>query len=487
MHRKSIRTLQLCAALVAGVLAVGADGADPQVVFQGRIDSSLESLPPPWQGVRVGDAWELVYCFDPLTPNVCDAPGFGCYPAIYNVVLRVGDAAETLTGEHVGSITVTSRPPTEADSYQVSFRFASGVEVVLAMRDPTGFALRDEHLPRCDELPAVLAFSSRRFTMSHQGPIGGMRGGGINRKNCDPQLQCRPCSECIADYNSDGGVDGQDVQAFFGDWEFGLPCADVNHDGGVDGQDVQRFYRLWENGLCCYTDPDFNGDGVVNCRDLCEFIDAWRAGEARADANCDRVVDNADLAEYRRAYLEAGGPPCAIPCCPEIRVDLDGDGRAGCADVCAFQRLFVEGADVADVNCDGRVDQSDLIAWTEAYRAAGGPECPRGGDFNLDGVIDCRDIRAFEQAMASHAASADLDCDGAITERDAVVFYRAYLDWNRDGQLMCQDFCFFKARWRGLDPQTDMNCDGVIDLSDLAAYTVLFNRYYAGPPCIPCP
>lgn len=55
---------------------------------------------------------------------------------------------------------------------------------------------------------------------------------------------------CIADFNDDGGVDGSDIEAFFLQWEDGLPEADVDHSGGVDGQDVEAFFRVWESGGC---------------------------------------------------------------------------------------------------------------------------------------------------------------------------------------------------------------------------------------------
>jgi len=55
---------------------------------------------------------------------------------------------------------------------------------------------------------------------------------------------------CTADYNSDGGIDGADVQAFFDDWEQGYAAADVNRDGGVDGSDVGFFFSQWEAGGC---------------------------------------------------------------------------------------------------------------------------------------------------------------------------------------------------------------------------------------------
>ncbi|MBX3384930.1 MAG: hypothetical protein KF864_15645, partial [Phycisphaeraceae bacterium] len=62
-------------------------------------------------------------------------------------------------------------------------------------------------------------------------------------------LADRP-TPCPADYNNDGGVDGADVEAFFADWEQGLPAADVNGDGGIDGADVEFFFAAWENGGC---------------------------------------------------------------------------------------------------------------------------------------------------------------------------------------------------------------------------------------------
>lgn len=55
---------------------------------------------------------------------------------------------------------------------------------------------------------------------------------------------------CFADYDMNGGVDGQDVEAFFDDWSQGLSAADTNFDGGVDGQDVETFFIQWSAGGC---------------------------------------------------------------------------------------------------------------------------------------------------------------------------------------------------------------------------------------------
>jgi hypothetical protein len=55
---------------------------------------------------------------------------------------------------------------------------------------------------------------------------------------------------CPADFNQDGGIDGGDIDAFFGAWEAGDGAADVNQDGGVDFGDVDTFFVAWENGGC---------------------------------------------------------------------------------------------------------------------------------------------------------------------------------------------------------------------------------------------
>lgn len=57
-------------------------------------------------------------------------------------------------------------------------------------------------------------------------------------------------ASCYADFDQSGGVDGQDVEAFFLDWQAGLNSADTNEDGGVDGQDVETFFRQWQAGGC---------------------------------------------------------------------------------------------------------------------------------------------------------------------------------------------------------------------------------------------
>ncbi|MFZ4573246.1 MAG: CHRD domain-containing protein [Phycisphaerales bacterium] len=53
---------------------------------------------------------------------------------------------------------------------------------------------------------------------------------------------------CFGDFNNDGGIDGDDVIAFFADWDANRACADVNGDTGVDGDDVIAFFNAWDAG-----------------------------------------------------------------------------------------------------------------------------------------------------------------------------------------------------------------------------------------------
>ena len=61
---------------------------------------------------------------------------------------------------------------------------------------------------------------------------------------------CISCPACPADYNKDGGVTGDDVSAFFADYEAGTGCADANVDGGITGDDIAAFFGVYEAGGC---------------------------------------------------------------------------------------------------------------------------------------------------------------------------------------------------------------------------------------------
>ena len=56
------------------------------------------------------------------------------------------------------------------------------------------------------------------------------------------------CNSCVADFNSDGSVNTQDVLAFLNAWSAGDSSADINGDGTVNTQDVLAFLNLWSAG-----------------------------------------------------------------------------------------------------------------------------------------------------------------------------------------------------------------------------------------------
>jgi len=53
---------------------------------------------------------------------------------------------------------------------------------------------------------------------------------------------------CLADFNGDGVVDTRDVLAFLNAWAAGDPRADINGDGVIDTRDVLAFLNLWTAG-----------------------------------------------------------------------------------------------------------------------------------------------------------------------------------------------------------------------------------------------
>ncbi|MFN9992005.1 MAG: reprolysin-like metallopeptidase [Phycisphaerales bacterium] len=55
---------------------------------------------------------------------------------------------------------------------------------------------------------------------------------------------------CAADFDNSGGVDGDDVIAFFAEWDGGANCADVDLSASTDGDDVILFFSVWDEGGC---------------------------------------------------------------------------------------------------------------------------------------------------------------------------------------------------------------------------------------------
>ncbi len=66
-----------------------------------------------------------------------------------------------------------------------------------------------------------------------------------------PSLEPSACSwaaACIGDFDRSGGIDGDDIGAFFASWQAGDICSDVDRSGGTDGDDIAAFFEAWQAG-----------------------------------------------------------------------------------------------------------------------------------------------------------------------------------------------------------------------------------------------
>lgn len=57
-----------------------------------------------------------------------------------------------------------------------------------------------------------------------------------------------PCERCLPDFDGDGVVDTRDVIVFLAAWNLGEPGADFNGDGRIDTRDVVLFLNAWVAG-----------------------------------------------------------------------------------------------------------------------------------------------------------------------------------------------------------------------------------------------
>ncbi|MFZ4573724.1 MAG: reprolysin-like metallopeptidase [Phycisphaerales bacterium] len=94
-------------------------------------------------------------------------------------------------------------------------------------------------------------------TTDQRGVSRPLDGDGDTLARCDIgafELQPGQCpwqvAGCAADFDNSGGVDGDDVIAFFEGWDASAPCADVDLTGSTDGDDVIVFFTLWDAGGC---------------------------------------------------------------------------------------------------------------------------------------------------------------------------------------------------------------------------------------------
>jgi hypothetical protein len=105
-------------------------------------------------------------------------------------------------------------------------------------------------LKNADTTPTVSATYAGFTNNTYAGPTLVVFGREATGPTCPWQTD-----GCYADYNNDGGIDGDDVIAFFADWDSSNLCADADASEGVDGDDVIFFFASW----------DASGGGFPGC------------------------------------------------------------------------------------------------------------------------------------------------------------------------------------------------------------------------------
>lgn len=219
--------------------------------------------------------------------------------------------------------------------------------------------------------------------------------------NGAPDL-CEPLSGgvCPGDMNTDGQVDGQDVQGVTncintGMSGTGVPCtrADIDNDGDNDAADLAAFVNILLNGIGV-DGLDDDGDGVGSCADFCPFDPAKTAagacgcGVSDADSDGDLTPDCLEACDNDPLKTDPGFCGCG-----NLETDTDGDTAPDCVDGCPM-----DPAKTAPGAC-----------------GCGVPDTDGDGDLTPDCLDGCPADAAKIEPGACGCGVADTDTDGDLT------------------------------------------------------------------------
>ena len=107
---------------------------------------------------------------------------------------------------------------------------------------------------------------------------------------CDPQ----EVAKLLASDGAAGDSFGYSVSVSGGT---ALVGAYLDDDSGESSGSAYVF------DLSCGCAADFNGDGVVDTRDVIAFLNAWAAGDPRADFDGNGVIDTRDVIAYLNGWV----------------------------------------------------------------------------------------------------------------------------------------------------------------------------------------
>jgi hypothetical protein len=185
---------------------------------------------------------------------------------------------------------------------------------------------------------------------------------GLDANKSELQVENCQLSACPADFNSDGKVDGADLNILLAAWNRNLPPADLNGDGIVDGQDLTIFWSYW--GACPEREECGSPFGqlelFVTQQELpvqCQVMLTVSDGVDSATCSVD-VTLNADPADFDACGVLCGPGTNQCGQCGELNSELcdpcnpdkfedqcgvcGGDGQSclGCLDINISQFLF---------------------------------------------------------------------------------------------------------------------------------------------------
>lgn len=164
-----------------------------------------------------------------------------------------------------------------------------------------------------------------------------------------------PLGCCPANFDRVGGVTTSDIFAFIEAWFAGDPRADINGDGAVTAGDIGAFLTSWFVG-CGVRSP--GGPGAC-------CLPPAHAGLGttcvqRGEASC-LLAGGVWRGEGVPCEEGAGNP---VACC---RANFDRQNGVGPPDVFAYLNAWFAGLPEADVTGNGRVQLADLFEFIAAY------------------------------------------------------------------------------------------------------------------------
>ncbi len=193
-------------------------------------------------------------------PNFTADPGFDCAPGTFNPTTSIGFRIHGPLLRWDGS----AFPPVAGGEMLIEF-------ITLSAQTPTidttvtGFTLRvgsngqwHRHLDYTLLPPADNGVYLLELTLFHTGPLLESEPFWIlfDQNASTTELDAaavwvednliNPQPQCPADWDASGGVDGDDIAAFFADWQAG--DADIDESGCTDGDDIAYFFTRWQAG-----------------------------------------------------------------------------------------------------------------------------------------------------------------------------------------------------------------------------------------------